>query len=334
LLKDDPNYVDTAGVLYELGWSLRTLERDDDARRVFARLATEFGETTFGAEAHYLLGEYHFADKAYDKAIAEYEAAAKNAPGGSLGEKIWHRKGWAHYRAEQYDKAQAAFAEQVKLAADGALAAEGLFMLGESYFQQHKFAEALPAYNQALAKKLESKEYEVLALLHAGQCASQGKRWQEAVATLDRLVTNYSDSFYLPEALYEQGWAKRNLADEADAKGDATAAAKLYGEAIAKFDAAGRKTAREVGARSRFMMGEIYFLRKNYTEAQRNYLKVAVGYQGAPPEVDRWKAKATFSLGQVYTAMKLADEAKQWYQATIDRYPKSEEAALARQRSN
>lgn len=332
LLKDDPQYVDTSGVLYELGWSLRTLKRDDEARGVFTRLAAEFGDTTFGAEAHYLLGEYHFADKAYDKAIAEYDAAAKNAPGGALGEKIWYRKGWAHYRAEQFDKAQAAFAQQLKLAADGALAAEGQFMLGESLFKENKFAEALPAYNQALEKKLASKDFEVLALLHAGQCASQAKRWQEAIATLDRLVMNYADSVYLPEALYEQGWAKRNLADEADAKGDATTAAKLYGEAIAKFDAAGRKTAREVGARSRFMMGEIYFLRKDYREAQRNYLKVADGYQNAPPEFDRWKAKAAFSLGQVYAAMNSADDAKKWYQATIDRYPTSEEAALAKQR--
>ncbi len=332
LLKDDPKYVDTAGVLYELGWSLRTLERDDEARNVFARLATEFGETPFGAEAHYLLGEYHFAEKAYDKAIAEYDAAAKNSPGGSLGEKIAYRMGWALYRTEQYDKAQAAFERQLKLSADGPLAAEGSFMLGESYFKQNKFAEALPAYNQALAKKLESKDFEVLALLHAGQCASQGKRWQEAIATLDRLVANYADSYYLPEALYEQGWAKRNLADEADAKGDAATAAKLYDEAVAKFDTAGRKTAREVGARARFMMGEIYFLRKNYREALRNYHKVAEGYPDATAETNRWKAKAAFSLGQVYAASKAGDEAKKWFQATIERYPQSEEAALAKER--
>ncbi|RIK78658.1 MAG: hypothetical protein DCC68_14730 [Planctomycetota bacterium] len=331
LLKDAPNYPETAGVLYELGWSLRTLKRDAEARQTFARLATEFGDSQFGAEAHYLLGEYHFADKAYDKALAAYEAATKAKSADALAEKIAYRTGWAHYRLQQYDKAQAAFQKQLGISDSGPLAAEGLFMLGESYFQQNKFAEALPAYDQALAKKLASKDFEVLALLHAGQCASQAKRWTETIATLDKLVASYADSYYLPEALYEQGWAKRNLADEADAKGDA-AASKLYDEALEKFDAAGRKTTREVGARSRFMMGEICFLRKNYREAIRNYYKVAEGYPNAAPEIDRWKAKAAFSLGHVHATLKQNDEAKKWFQTTIERYPTSEEAALAKER--
>jgi TolA-binding protein len=332
LLKDAPNYAEAAGVLFELGWSLKSLKRDDEARQVFAKLAKDHGESPFGAEAHYQLGEYQFNDKAYDKALAEYDAASTKSPPEALAERIAYRTGWTHYRLQQYDKAQAAFQKQLGLSDKGPLAAEGLFMLGECYFQQNKFSEALPAYNQALAKKLNSKDFEVLALLHAGQCAAQAKRWTETIGTLDKLLAAHADSYYVPEALYEQGWAKRNLADEADAKGDAAAAAKLYDEALEKFDTAGRKTDREVGARSRFMMGEIHFLRKNHREAIRNYFKVAEGYPNATAETNRWKAKAAFSLGHVYTAMKLNDDAQKWFRTTIERYPMSEEAKLAKER--
>jgi TolA-binding protein len=338
LLKDDPKYAEAAGVLYELGWSLKGLKRDADATAAFARLADEHPKSPYAAEASYLVGEQRYAEKAYDKALAAYEQAAAAKPEGAVAEKIVHKLGWAHYRLKAYKAAHAVFARQIDAWPSGPLAADALFMLGESLFQQNKHAEALAAYERAEKAKLSTDDIRVLTLLHAGQSAAQLKQWAKSLEYLQKVVSNHANSYWVADALYEQGWATKNLADDADGKGQADQAAKLYDQAIAHFDAAARKAAgrtdQEVGARARFMQGEVHFQKKEHKEAIRNFFKVAqgYGYPNSPPAIQRWQAKACYEMGRVYEVMKLVDEARSSYREVVEKFPTSEVAAAARKR--
>ena len=66
------------------------------------------------------------------------------------------------------------------------------------------------------------------------------------------------------EATYEQGWAKQNL--------------NQLDEALKLYEAVTDKSDAPLGARARFMMGEVLFTQGNHKEAIRNYFKVIYGY--------------------------------------------------------
>src|SRR5690606_8619115 len=148
----------------------------------------------------------------------------------------------------------------------GTLFADGLFMKGECLFKLTKYAEALPVLSAALDTKKLTDKVEPLVLLHAGQAAAQLKKWDESLGYLAIIASKFPDSPYKDEAAYEAGWAKKNQSKLDDALKD--------------FDAAATANRGEVGARARFMMGEIYFEKKEFEEASRQYQRAMFGYGG------------------------------------------------------
>ena len=61
-------------------------------------------------------------------------------------------------------------------------------------------------------KDPSAKDFQALALLHAGQAAGQLKQWDKSLELARPGASEqFPDSPYLPEALYEQGWAQQNL---------------------------------------------------------------------------------------------------------------------------
>ena len=124
----------------------------------------------------------------------------------------------------------------------------------------------------------------------------------------------------MPEILYEQGWAKQNQSKLDEAM-------KLYGDVADKTD-------REVGARARFMMGEIQFEKKDYKEAVRSFFKVAYGYgyPSSPEPVQKWQANSAYEMGRCFEVLRDTTQAKKSYKEVVDRYPKSDKVGLAKSR--
>jgi TolA-binding protein len=193
-------------------------------------------------------------------------------------------------------------------------------MVGESLFKQEQYEAALAALQKSLGQMLSSPELTALALLHAGQAAGQTKRWDESLKLLARLAKDYPDSPHVIEATYEQAWAKQNLnqLDEA---------LKLYESVSDKSDA-------PIGARSRFMMGEVLFTERNYKEAIRNYFKVIYGYgeaQSAEP-FKTWQANSAYEAARCFEVLKSPEQAKKLYNELLNKYPNSDKAAAAKDR--
>jgi TolA-binding protein len=132
------------------------------------------------------------------------------------------------------------------------------------------------------------------------------------------------------EALYELGWAKQNAGKEDAAMQD--------------YEQAATQSRGEAGARARFMLGELYFTKKDYAEATKQFQRVMFGFGGdqAPGEVKKWQAKAGFEAARCADvriqgakgrdrAGWLAD-AKKHYQYVVDKHPQDELAATAKKR--
>jgi TolA-binding protein len=331
ILADKPGFEKADRVMYELGWANKSGGKSDEAAAAFTRLTTEHPDSPLAAEAFYHVGESQYGEKKFAEAAGSYAAARDKAGKGDLGEKSTYKLGWAYYQQKKFDEALEAFSSQVTTYPEGKLYTDGLFMQGECLFKLERHEEALAVLAKCQELAGYSDAIRTLVLLHGGQSASQLKQWAQAVEMLAKIPEAFPKSRYLPEALYEQGWAKQNL-DEKDA------AKELYAKA-AEADLA-RTT---VGARARFMLGELHFGEEKHQDAINEFQRVVFTYGGAvaPAETKKWQAKSAYEVGRCNEV--LAKEAKtpqqkqqfikeaiRFYKIVVEKYPDSDEAAGAK----
>jgi TolA-binding protein len=171
----------------------------------------------------------------------------------------------------------------------------------------------------------------VLTLLHGGQSASQLKDWKTAEAMLASIPAKHADTPLLPEALYELGWARQN-----SGKAD---------EALKNYEAAATKSRDHVGARARFMMGELLFGQKKHDDALREFQRAMFGFGGeqAAAETKNWQAKSGYEAGrcaevQIAAAtnaaakQKLIADARRFYTFVVEKHAGHELAGEAKKR--
>jgi TolA-binding protein len=233
------------------------------------------------------------------------------APKGELTEKAAHKLAWAYFRDGDYQRAEQTFRYQRATFPEGPLASDATFMQAESLFKQDKFEEALKVYGEV--ENPSSPDFAVLTLLHSAQAAAQLKNWEQSLELLQKCAEQYPDSPYMPEVLYEQGWAQQNLGN--------------LDEAMKRYEAVVDKTSREVAARAQFMIGEVLFEQKNHTEAVKAFFKVMYGYS-----YPQWQADATYEAARCFEVMKKTDQAIKLYQELVEKFPKSDKVSAAKER--
>jgi TolA-binding protein len=313
LLEEEPLYAGADHAYYQWAWALELDGKQAEAAQTFARLAEKLPQSELVAEADYHVGEFHYGKKEYHEAAVAYYKAMTAAGDTALGEKAAHRLGWSYYHEKKLDDAEKTFQYQMGTYPQGPLEAEAAFAVAECRFQQGKFETALAAYAALEGRKLSNPDFQALAYLHAGQAAGQSKAWRDSLAWLEKFAKECADSRHLPEALYEQAWARQNL-DEFDKAID------LYRRVIDQTD-------REVAARAQFMIGEIQFDRKEHSEAVKSFFKVLYGY-GFP----EWQSAAAFEAGRCFEVLEKKTQAVKIYGELIEKFPDSDKAPLARKR--
>lgn len=330
LYQDFPTYAKADSVINELAWALK-LQNKPEATAQFEQLVKDHPKSPFAPEAYFQIAEDQYEKKDYTAATKNYAAAVAGKPTGILLEKANHKLGWANYQLKQFDAAVKAFSDQIKDAPMGALAGDAAFMKAESLYKQDKHKEALPAFQAALKEKLSSAKMDEILLLHAGQCAGQLKEWKTSLDLLTQFETKFPDSSSLPSANYHVGLAQQNLG-----KAD---------EAIKAYETAATTSRDEVGAKARFMLGELQFEKKAHEDAIREFQRCMFGYGGdnAAPETKNWQAKSGFEAGRcaevqitgapdaAAKAKHIAD-AKRFYTFVADKHPQHELAADAKKR--
>jgi TolA-binding protein len=331
LLKSNPRYASADQALYEIGWALKSENKPVEAGKAFERLAKEYDTSPLAAEAWFHVGEDRYDRKEFGEAAAAYGKARVSKASGELVEKATYKLAWAEYEAAKYADAQRHFGEQLKEFPHGPLASDAVFMQGECVFRLEKYDEAEAAYEVALKSRPQSPMAQGMLLLHAGQTAAQLKKWSESAAILAELLQTQPDSPLVAEANYELGWAKQNL--------------KQLGEAQDYYEAAATKSKAAVGARARFMRGELFFVAKNYDEASKEFQRAMYGYGGeqATPDTKNWQAKSGYEAGrcaevQIGTAndpamkKKLAADAERCYRFVMERHSHHELAEISKKR--
>ncbi len=298
LVASVPDYPDMDKVLYELGWSLREAGNGEEAAKQFTELVRRYPNAPVVADAAYFVGQRSYNNGQWAQAARQFAVAASKADNKDISEKAHYRLGWSHFKSKDYAKSEKAFADQAAKHGDGKLAIDALMMVGECRFKTGKFQEALAAYdvarkrirqNNDTAKSIRDpaeRQVRELVLLHGGQSAAQLKEWDTAIEWYNELKERFPATNYLAQVFYESGYAYQQ-------KNDADQALKLYAEVADKYR-------NEIAARARFMMGEIYFGRREFDKAIPEFQRVMFGFGAAkaPPKIKNWQAKSGFEAGR------------------------------------
>lgn len=338
-----PNYPLMEKVLYEWAWSLKESGQEDAAEQRFQQLIDQYPQDPLTAEAYYFIGQRHYARKTWDTAAEQYAAAAAAATAAELREKSLYRQGWSYYQAGNFERAVEVFSVLAKEFPEGQFLPDALLMIGEGYFRQTQYEPALEAYQVARERIVKQNETQQqfanvpdrqireLVFLHGGQSLAQLKQYEASKDWFEELEKRFPDSQYIPQARYETAFALQQLGQDDEAL-------KLYEQVAAE-------QRNELGARARFMIGEIYFGRRDLAKAIPEFQRVMYGYgaERAPEAIRNWQAKSGYEAGRCAELMieqassperrqKSAEIAAQFFQYVVDKHPKHELAAKGQER--
>ncbi|MCC7084324.1 MAG: tetratricopeptide repeat protein [Pirellulales bacterium] len=316
-----PTAQQSAETLYAVGMGLLEGNRVNDARKIFARLQREHNAHPLAGAALFELGEYEFhQQKDFAAAVASYRAAKERTGNADLAEKIDYKLGWAYFQLHDFPRAEQTFASLLSQRPEGKLVADAELMCGECSFKQGQWAAAFPHFSSALEGKLSSNDLVALALLRAGQCAVQLKRYDEALKFLDRLAREHAASPYQTEATLQRAIALESLGRR--------------DEALQQYRAAAEQTASPLAMQAQFMIGHLQAAAGNHREAVRSFYRVIHGFDGVKPTSAQhdFKALALYEAARSFDTLQNDDQALRLYAAFLERDPNSDHAAAARQR--
>ena len=312
ILDDNPQYPEVDKVLYQWAWAEKLAGKEKEAIALFQRLIDTAAESPHRPEAEYHVASYLYSQGRYSEAATLYHHCYKSARDPDLIEKSVHRLGWCFFKLGQYENAAQTFAYQKSAYPQGSLVADAIFMEAESLFMQNKFKEALQLYESL--SPLESPDYEVLRLLHAGQSAGQIKQPDRALQYYQQVVARFPTTPEAIQAHFETGMIHYE-------RGELDTALRMFEKVLE--DA--KQVPDETAARAQFMLGEIAMQQKKYDDAVKYFFRVAYGYR-----LPQWQAAALFEAARCFETLQRPEQAAKLYQELIDNFPESDRIADAR----
>ena len=316
-----PEYPNGDSALYEMAWAFHESQQSEQAAEAFGRLASRYPGSSLAAESRFRTGEFLYEKERYDSAAEAYAATLKLAgKQPEIGDLARHKLGWCHFQQKRYTEAKSAFGEQLKFHPGSETRGIAVWMLAECAFELNDFEEALKRYRTARSEDISNETLQALGTLHAGQAAAELDQWQDAASWLEQCIKEFPNSEYIHEAQCELARAYQHL--------DKLELSRQLYEKVA--DA----TNTHVGARARFMLGELQFADKQFDEAIRTFFKVAYGYghPDSPPAFHVWQSDAMFEAARCCESTKRMESARKLYSDLVKFFPNSNKAEIARKK--
>jgi TolA-binding protein len=327
-------------VLFELAWAHQLSGNVAESVERFQALAAKYPTSEFAPEANFLVGQAEYDSSNFERAIKAYTVAATKSANSSLQEKSLYKLGWSYFQQKKYDDAIEQFEKQTSVFKDGSLFLDGKFMIAECFLKKESYGDAFQNY-VAMRREMESskdgdskitEQVGALVYLHGGQSARELKKWKEAESWVSFVLSKYPQSSYRSIAMYELAYAKQNQ--------------KKTNEAIQLYSQIAEEFRDEIGARSRFMMGEVLFADREFAKAISEFQKVMYGYNGtqAPSDIKNWQARAAYEAGRCSEVLvgdltaerrqKAAEVSIKFYEFVVQNHPDHELAKQAANRIN
>jgi len=317
LAKDYPDFPKRDAVLYEWAWAMHELDKPEEAADLFARLPKEYPQSRFAPDATYRLAQRALAAKQYARAKELVSELLSGKTDARIREYARLLEGQIAVSEQKWGEVRRSFEALLKEFPESRQGLAAEFWIAESMYRSGEFAAAAERFEQ-LAQKAQGRRDAWLAMipLRRAQVLAQRKKWEEAYAIAAKIEAEYPNFEQQYEVDYLIG---RCLQTRAEIQ----AAREAFKKVIRS--PAGAKT--ETAAMAQWMIGETYFLQKDYAAAVHEYLKVEILY--AYPT---WQAGALLQAGKCHELLGERKEAAQRYASVIKSYPDTSFAKQAAER--
>lgn len=254
------------------------------------------------------------------------------------------------YMEGNYEVALKSFKTYLNNYPNGRYILNSNFYLAECEFMKENFIDALRGYNYVISKP--PMRFTTIALRKASRINYNLKNYAEALKNYNLLGDLAEDKESMLEA-YEGkmrcNYLLKNYPLTIDAanallKSDRVTSDQIseahfllaqsyysyeqLGKALQEFKISTQLATNEIGAESSFMIAQIYFIQKNYDEAEKVILDLSNKYA----YYDNWVAKGFILLSDVYLALNNSFQAKQTLQSIIDNYAGQDLVDIAKQK--
>lgn len=221
------------------------------------------------ANAQYWRGDSQFRLGNYSTAIKDYrEFLTPGRPGDPrLTILANYNLGYCYFDQKEYNQAATWFDHYIALEKDRQQAslADAYNRRGDCHFYRRQFTEADNAYQQAAKLQPNSGDY---SIFQSGFILGLKHDYKGKIIQMDKLLSKYPDSRYLPEALYEKGRAYVMLNNDNEA-------IDTYKELLNQYpqSAVARKAGTQIGL--------LYFNQNKLPQSAEAYKKVIENYPGS-----------------------------------------------------
>jgi TolA-binding protein len=242
----------------------------DEASALFTR-AIEMGAYHVESrnDAYFWRGESYYRQGLYQNAISDYRTYLNNTRqrNTDMYALAYYNMGYSFFKQQRYDDALKNFRQYAELErnAKGEAFADAYNRIGDCYFYNRQFARAEESYNQAATILPSAGDY---ALFQKGYVQGLQKDYKGKVAAMDRLISTFPDSRYVPDALYEKGRSYVLL-------DNSRSATEAFETLIKRFPQ--NSQARRAGVQ----LGLLYYNNNQPEKAAEAYKKVINNYPGS-----------------------------------------------------
>jgi TolA-binding protein len=259
-------------IYYYLGTVHFTNKNYSKAIQYFTRAITagNYAENE-KTESLYWRAESYYKTNNYGQAANDFQACL-NTGGNSenLSAPAVYGLAYCAFNRQQYNAAESNFLKYINTGkTKPAVLADAYARLGDCYFRSRRLSEAENAYSQSVRIMPSAGDY---ALFRKGYVLGLQKNYTGKIKQMDKLVADYPESPYVPDALYEKGRTYMLMENE-------NAAINTYQNLWSRFPE--NSNARKAG----LQIGLLYFKTSRLEDAVQAYKKVIAKYPGSEEAV-------------------------------------------------
>ncbi len=304
--------------MYERAWSLRELDKPDEAADAYRQLLAQPVDRALRAYALLDLGGIELdaqrwgeASEALGELVGMLESDQEAMPGDVRAQGVY-RLGAASLKLGQHERVVELLDTFHGRYPDSDLRASAGLMAAESLAAQGKHERAA-VHLDRVATAHPDDPAAPIALLRLGEAHAALQRWDDSQDAYERFLDAHSDNELWFQARFGLAWAKEN-------KGEHVAAIEDYRQVVERHQG-------PTAARAQFQIGECLFAMVRLEEAVTELLRVDILYA-----YDEWSAAALYEAGRVLERLERPHQARQQYEQVVERFPDQNWAELARAR--
>ncbi len=230
------------------------------------------------AVAIFKLGDALFQQKKYAAAVTNYQRiidqyGSLTAVRNELFEQALYQIARASVAQTNLPAATDAMNKILKWFPNSALGAPGMLLVGQALNREGGPVGARQVFSDFIAR-FPAQPLLPEVKLAIARTYEKETNWPAAIAQYDAWVAAYTNSSVLPRAEFSRAWVNYESGNE-------TNALMLFTNFVARFHTNQIATNEDLAASAQYWVGDFYWRRENYIDAELNYQKVYQKWPGS-----------------------------------------------------